>query len=155
MHKNAARKVVRHEAVIQASVEKVFSLLCPVREYEWIQGWSCNLKYSDSGTAEKGAVFTTDFRAEGHSVWTVSRYEPNEAIEFVVVFPGSHVMTIAVALAALETGRTRLLWTCTYTSLVDSNGFVESIDQDSFDQHQRHFDHALEHYCMTGAMLTR
>lgn len=149
------RKVLRHEAKLAARVEEVFPLLCPVREYEWVDGWTCQLLYSRSGLAEKGAVFTTGFRPEGPSIWTVSRYEPPRAIEFVVVFPGSHVMTIEIVLEPAAAEQTGLTWTCTLTSLVESNAFVEAADQESFDRRQASYDRALEHYCRTGQMLRR
>ncbi len=151
----ATRRVVRHESQIGAPVEKVFPLLCPVREHEWIDGWRCRLLHSDSGFAEKGAVFTTDFREEGDSIWTVSRYEPERAIEFVVVFPGSHVLTIEIALAPVGPAATRLLWTCAFTSLADPNVYLETVDQESFDRRQAFFDRALDHFCATGRMLRR
>jgi hypothetical protein len=150
-----ARKLIHHEARIDAPVERVFPLLCPVREYEWIDGWSCELIYSESGFAEIGAVFTTGFRAEGFSVWAVSRYEPNRAIEFVVIFPESHVMTIALSLESIDVAQTKLTWKCAYTSLVAHNAFVDGVNQDAFDHHQAFFDRALEHYCKTGKMLRR
>ncbi len=150
---HATRKTVRHEATIGAPVEKVFPLLCPVREYDWIDGWNCRLVHSDSGFAEKDAVFTTGFRKEGFSIWTVSRYEPDRAIAFVVVFPGSHVVTVEIALTPIGPAETRLLWTCTLTSLVEPNAYVASVDQESFDREQAFFDRALDHYCSTGKML--
>lgn len=148
-------KTVRHEARIGAPPEKVFPLLCPVRESEWLDGWSCRLLHSESGVAEKGAVFTTDFRAEGFSIWTVSRYEPDRAIEFVVVFPESHVLTIGIALAPVEAAATRMTWTCAVTSLVEPNAYVAGVDQESFDREQAFFDRALERFCTTGRMLRR
>ena len=42
-----------------AAPEKVFPLLCPVREADWIPGWQYELVYSESGVAELGCVFTT------------------------------------------------------------------------------------------------
>src|SRR5690349_16831929 len=42
-----------------APPERVFPLLCPVREADWIPGWRYKLIYSDSGVAELGCVFTT------------------------------------------------------------------------------------------------
>ena len=43
----------------------VFPLLCPVREYEWIEPWSCDMVFSASGVAENNAVFRTDFPTQG------------------------------------------------------------------------------------------
>lgn len=149
----ATRRVVHHESKIGAPVERVFPLLCPVRESEWIDGWSCRLLHSHSGFAEKGAIFTTDFRKEGISIWTVSRYEPDRAIEFVVVFPGSHVLTIDIGLEPVGPAATRLLWTCAFTSLVEPNAYVTHVDQEAFDREQALFDRALAHFCATGRML--
>jgi hypothetical protein len=152
---NLMRKVVRHEATIQASVEKIFPLLCPVREYEWIDGWSCRLAFSSSGIAERGAVFTTGFREEGESVWTMSRYEPNRLIEFVVVFPGSHVLVAEVSLRPDGPSGTCLSWSAAFTSLVENNPYLAGVSQESFDREQAYFDRALGHFCATGTMLRR
>jgi len=48
----------------QAPPGKVFPLLCPLREYEWIEGWQCEMLHSDSGIAEKNCVFRTRFPGE-------------------------------------------------------------------------------------------
>lgn len=42
-----------------APLERVFPLLCPVREREWLQGWDATMVCSESGVAEPGCVFTT------------------------------------------------------------------------------------------------
>ena len=31
---------------IDAEPDKVFPLLCPVREYDWIKGWECRMIHS-------------------------------------------------------------------------------------------------------------
>jgi hypothetical protein len=147
------RNVICHEGEIAAPAEKIFPLLCPVREYEWLDGWSCRLVYSKSGFAEMGAVFTTELRAEeGASIWTVSRYEPDRAIEFVVVLPGVHVMTMAISLNPLGPGRTHLTWTFVFTSLTGPN---VAFDEASFERDRAFIDRALEHYCREGNMLRR
>ena len=43
---------------LSGSPEQVFPLLCPTREYDWIETWQCELIYSDSGFAEPGCIFT-------------------------------------------------------------------------------------------------
>jgi len=149
------RKVVCHEAQIAASADAIFPLLCPVREYEWIDGWSCRMIHSTSGVAEKGAIFTTAFRPEGDSTWIVSGYALNRAIEFVVLFPGSHVTVLEISLAPASPGRTTVRWVCTFTSLVGGNAFLANVSQEWFDREQTYFAHALAHYCLTGKMLSR
>ncbi len=56
----------------QAPPDKVFPLLCPVREYEWIEPWQCEILHSDSGIAEKNCVFRTHAPGESDDVWVIS-----------------------------------------------------------------------------------
>jgi len=48
-----------------APPEKVFPLLCPIREYEYIPAWECDVVYLGSGFAENGGVFTTKLPGDG------------------------------------------------------------------------------------------
>ena len=54
------RRTFEHTALVPAPAHRVFPLLCPVREPEWIPGWSCELIHTASRLAEKGCVFRTD-----------------------------------------------------------------------------------------------
>ena len=45
---------------VHAPVEEIFPLLCPVREYDWIPGWGCDVQFTESGVAEDLCVFSTD-----------------------------------------------------------------------------------------------
>ena len=60
-----------YRQTINAPPEKVFPLLCPVREAEWLDGWCYNMTYSASGLVEKGAVFSTPAEGEADTVWIV------------------------------------------------------------------------------------
>jgi hypothetical protein len=62
-----------------ATPEKVFPLLCPTREYDWIEHWRCQMVHSESGFAELDCVFTTDFPHVGDETWVVSVYRPNDS----------------------------------------------------------------------------
>jgi len=43
----------------------VFPMLCPVREYDYIPPWECDVVFLESGLAEDGGVFTTSFPSDG------------------------------------------------------------------------------------------
>jgi len=81
------RVVFKGEQSYSFPPEDVFPMLCPVREYEYIPRWECDLVYLDSGLAELGGVFTTQFPGDGEQkdVWVISRHEKNQSIEFVRV----------------------------------------------------------------------
>ena len=90
MTKFQAKRLTRTYALdVMGKPDEIFPLLCPVREYEWIDGWTCDLIYSTSGLAEEDCIFTTtDFPPIGHTVWvtTVSDAETRRR-EFVRVTP--------------------------------------------------------------------
>ena len=55
-----AKRIVREYTMrIDASPDRVFPLLCPRREYEWIPDWKSDIVFSESGFAERDCVFTT------------------------------------------------------------------------------------------------
>ena len=72
-----------------APPEKVFPLLCPVREADWVPGWQYRLIYSESGVAEDGCVFSTPNDSGTETVWMVTHYDPAAfTIAFAWVEPG-------------------------------------------------------------------
>ena len=98
-HENAKRVVQSYDFILAAAAEQIFPLLCPVREYDWIDGWSCDLIYSESGVAENNCIFKTASEAEGEMTWTVSRYEPDRAIEFVIISTDIFILKLDLALS--------------------------------------------------------
>ena len=79
------RTVGSYTHTVGFPASKVFPLLCPVLEYDWIDGWQCEMVYTDSGVAENNCIFVTSFPDSGRQVWSVSRYEPDSRIEFVMM----------------------------------------------------------------------
>ena len=91
-----------YEQRLAAPPERVFPLLCPVREKDWVPGWDPVVVYSLSGVAEDDCVFLTPGRdTSPDAVWVVTRYEPAQfRIEFVRVVPGVTASRIRIALQA-------------------------------------------------------
>lgn len=149
---HAQRTAHEYRHQVHAPPERIFPLLCPVLEYEWLESWRCEMIYSRSGVAELGCIFTTDFPGEGHAVWTVSRYEPNRRIEFVVNSE-TQVTHLAIELEASEHG-TGLYWKRTFTGLNEQgNAFVQRLSGGFFDTRMQYIVRALGHYLQTGEML--
>ncbi len=71
-----SRLFVVKEIEINSTADKVFPLLCPVREYEWIPKWECEIITSKSGFNEKGCIFKTknSYGAES-MIWTTQEYD--------------------------------------------------------------------------------
>lgn len=132
----------------------VFPLLCPVREYEWIEPWSCDMIYSAGGVAEGNAVFRTNFPGQaGEEIWVVCRYEKNRAIEFIRVAPDLKVNRLDVALTADRDGSV-VTWTHTYTGLSEAgNQWIRKLTDDGFRLEKAALEKMLNHYIKTGSML--
>jgi len=151
---NAERVVKSYTMQLCAPPAKVFPLLCPVREYDWIEPWACDMVFSAGGVAENNAVFTTEFESQGGAeVWVVCRYEQDRAIEFIRVAPGLKVNRLDISLSDAA-GGTQALWTNTYTGLSKAgNRWIRHLTDEAFGQEKAAVEKMLNHYLKTGAML--
>lgn len=140
---------------LEGSPEAVFPLLCPTVEYDWIDGWKCELVASKSGVAELDCVFKTDFPGEGPDVWVVSRYEPPTEIQFVRV-DAHRTMRYAIRLSDNGDGTTTAVWDQVVTGLdAEGNVHVRSLTQAAYDAGKRPLEQMINHYLKTGRMLPR
>lgn len=138
---------------LDAPPERVFPLLCPVLEYDWIEDWRCEVLYTQSGVAEEGCIFRTRVAPALQMTWVVSRYEAPWKIEFACVAPGSHVMRLRLELRPRHTGST-LIWNKEITATDPAGEAV--IAHQVTSEHQvrtRLLEKMLKHYLSTGSML--
>ncbi|MFC1834346.1 hypothetical protein ACFL2Q_06395 [Thermodesulfobacteriota bacterium] len=156
MHEFKAKRVTRvFSERIEAPRSKVFPLLCPVREYDWLSGWSCDMIYSDSSVVEDNCIFKTGFLGHGEEIWVTTRYDEQDFIkEFVVVNPSSRVLKLDVRLNDLGDDCTEARWTFTITALNESgnsmvDGFTEGVHRNFMGLVAK----SLKLYCETGTML--
>lgn len=151
----AERMIKSYTMNLCAAPDDVFPLLCPVREYEWIEPWSCDMVFSASGIAENNAVFQTDFAAQGgEETWVVCRYEKDRAIEFIRLVPGFKLNRLDVVLIGAGDA-TLATWTNTYTGLGEpGNQWIRRLTDDAFQSEKMAIEKMLNHYLATGAMLT-
>lgn len=138
-----------------ASPEKVFPLLCPVREAEWLPGWQYRLICSASGVAEDGCVFVTPNEDSSETVWTVTEYDAaNFRIGFVWVNPGVATARIRIKLAGTPEGTTKAFIQYAYTGLsLAGNRAVERYDREWFTSKMQSWETAINHYLRTGAII--
>lgn len=127
--------------------EAVFPLLCPVREYDWVEGWSCDMVFSQSGVAEENCIFQAS-SPHGVSTWYVTRYDAPNNIEFIVVNP---VMATRLNITLKRTAvGTSLTWTHIFTGLTEQgNAHINDRGPDR----NRKLTEQLEYYLRTGKML--
>jgi len=139
--------------LLVASPEKVFPLLCPTREYDWIETWECELLFSKSGFAELDCIFATHFPGDERDIWVVDRFEPNELIQFVRVSE-SRAIRYRITLTDNGNGTTTALWEQTVTALAEAgNRYVESLSNPEFSKKIKGLESLLNHYLETGKMM--
>jgi hypothetical protein len=129
---------------LNGSVSKVFPLLCPVREAEWIHGWSPVLVLSQSGYAEQDCVFITDAKVHD-SIWYVTRHDPARGyVEMIKITP-----RVRPAKPGCEAEITY-----SHTSLgPEGDVFVAGFTAEYYVQFMREWESRLNHYLKHGVAL--
>jgi hypothetical protein len=132
---------------------KVFPLLCPVREAEWVNGWSPEQVISASGVAERDAVFLTP-DPRGKAIWYITRHEPeNWFVEMLRIVPGVTACRLSVQL--LENGSECFAdITYSHTSIGPAGDeFVAGFTAEYYESFMRTWEKELNHFLTTGRPL--
>jgi len=158
--KEAALEVVPPKRVSRSYTQnlvgtpaQVFPLLCPVREADWIEGWSPLLVVSESGVAEPDCSFVTD--ATPHdSIWTITRHEPEQGfVEMLKVTPEETVCRLSIQLKSAEAGSQADI-TYQHTSLGPAGDtLVEEFTEAHFETFMREWEERLNDYLENGREL--
>ena len=167
----ACRVAYEYTQTNPASPERVFPLLCPVREADWIPGWRYKLIYSESGVAELGCIFTTEdppvesdkysSRSNGRdgkpteTTWICVDYDPAAfRIAYVWIRPGMVATELWIKLTTANNGQTHSHIRFRYTGLsAEGNHLVESYDRSWFEAKMRGWEGSINHYLTTGKMI--
>ena len=145
MSKNGLfHQVLRAGMRLAAPPARVFPLLCPVREAEWLPGWSAEVLHSASGVAEPGCVFRTRDQDGRERVWTITRHDPQAGIvQFAQFLAGLAVIRLDIALSPDGQG-TRADWTYTVAALEPGHGeFFAAYAEEPFQERMRHLERCL------------
>jgi len=148
------RKKRCYTQTIHAEPRKVFPLLCPVRELEWVPGWSPDWVRSDSGFAEEGCVFQTPGEP-APAIWVVTRCDPkNYRVEMIKVTPGHTVGRIEISLEAAGDSGTRARVCYEFTAIGPAGDqFIEEFTEQWYERFMQGWERAINHYLETGAPI--
>src|SRR3954447_732184 len=137
-----------------ATPETGFSLLCPVREAEWVPDWKYRLQYSKSGVAELGCVFATPNEDGTETTWIVTDYEPSRRIAFAWVWPEMIATRLTIELAPHDANRTNAQISYEYTALSDAGEReLDTYDEHWYAEKMEHWQTAINHYLDTGTIV--
>jgi hypothetical protein len=152
---NAKRVSHEYTQTNDAPPDKVFPLLCPVREADWLPGWKYTLIYSDSGVAEAGCLFSTPNDAGPETIWMTTHYNPAAfTIAYAWVQPGMIATQLRISLSPAPGGKTRAHIRYVYTGLsAAGNAMLERYTPEWFLSKMRRWEKAINHYLQTGELL--
>ena len=139
---------------LAASPERVFPLLCPVREADWLEDWDPIAVWSVSGVAERDCVFVTRATPQA-AIWFITRHEPDEGlVEMLKITPEVTVCRLVIQLAPSGDGCTATI-TYSHTSLGPSgDDFVARFTEEFYEHFMVEWETRLNHYLRTGERLT-
>ncbi|PAB55995.1 hypothetical protein [Anaeromicrobium sediminis] len=153
---NDQRRIVRtYQQTLHGDRKKIFSLLCPVREKEWLQGWNYDMVYSKSGYAEKGCVFQTN-NEFGSFQWVMTKYDIEKfEIQFVKFIQNKMVVMIDIDLIDGEADSVYCNIQYTFTALNDEviNNMHEENKTEHFNKHMKLWEDSLNYFLKTRKMF--
>jgi hypothetical protein len=136
-----------------ATPERIFPLLCPVLEYDWIPWWRAEIVHSVSGVAEENCIFRTHVGPPAGLTWVCTRYEPNRYIEYTCFAPDKLIVRLKIALTPTATG-TRMEWTRSWFSLGPSgDATIAAWSTADYETMMARHAQEMEHYLRTGTLL--
>jgi len=129
--------------------EDIFPLLCPVREYDWIEGWHCEVIHTRSGVNELDCVFRIASEGQDEEIWVTNRFEPPSLLEFIRT-TANRVIHFTIQLQSGE-GGTKLTWSQhVIGTTIEGNQSVEKTDPKAFEQMVAKLEKELDTYLTTG-----
>ena len=140
---------------INAAPARVHSLICPVKEAEWLDGWDYDLIFSNSGSAEKGCVFISRSSGEKDTIWLITQRD-DAACEtvFARTTPDSRVAEVTVRIEddGEQTSRVHINYTITALT-EEGNRFIENFTEENFVNDMKFWEATMNHYLETGKAL--
>jgi len=132
---------------------RVFPLLCPVREADWLDGWDPPAVFSESGVAEPDCVFLTE-ASPGHAIWYITRHEPaNGFVEMIKITPAVTACRLTIQLRPAAGGSEATI-SYSYTSLgIAGDAFVASFTEEHYRQFMRDWEERINHHLSDGTLL--
>ena len=131
---------------LRGTRERVFPLLCPEREKEWLPGWDAQMLYSDSGVAEPGAVFRT--QADGVEViWLVAEHRAPDRVHLVRWHRDAMVVDMELDLSSRQPGMTTLDIRYTYTATSPvGRAQIEAMSPDQWQAQMQRWQNCLNEW---------
>jgi hypothetical protein len=132
----------------KASVEKIFPLLCPKREEDWIPGWECETIWSRSGYNEEGCVFRTTKPYYTELYWTTIQYDITDRIvDFLITAPHKFVFRFQITLHPIDNALTRIEFKQVFTSVSEEgNSLIKTYENEDYQDRLNNLEMFMNRY---------
>jgi hypothetical protein len=143
---------------INGTPEQVFPLLCPVRETDWIPGWTTDWAISNSGVAEQDCIFQTPPRpgaGGAASIWVITRHDADAfEVEMFKVTPEFTVGKLQISLSPLDKNVTNATITYEFTSLGPlGDTYLEGFTAQWYEKFMQVWEEQMNHYLETDELI--
>ena len=143
---------------IKGTPEQVFPLLCPVREADWIPGWTTDWVLSNSGVAEQNCMFQTPPRpgaGEVASIWVITRHDVDAfEVEMFKVTPEFTVGNLQISLSAQGKTGTHATISYEFTSLGPlGDTYLEGFTAQWYEKFMQVWEEQMNYYLETGELI--
>ena len=163
MRSSKSKRIHRtHQVAVQAPIDKVFPLACPIEEYKWIDGWQCDMIYSEGGRNENNCTFSEEMSAPalfpsaslGATIWYTTLWDTaGHRVHFALITSLS-VAKFEVEMQNRGDGNTLVIWDFTLTALnEEGNRHMNDATADGMTGMLTFLADSLKHYCETGEIL--
>jgi hypothetical protein len=155
---DSGRVIRSYTQRIEARPERVFPLLCPVREADWLDGWidQVEMVHSDSGLAEDGCVFRTRLPGRPETVWMITRHDPVQGVvEFFRVTTGLVATRLRIDVQGRADGSSAVHITYTFTPLGPAGRtfLKDNCSEEPFRSDMAWWQDSMNHWLRTGEIL--
>jgi hypothetical protein len=142
---------------VKGTPEQVFPLLCPVREADWIPGWTTDWVLSKSGVAEQDCIFQTPPRpgaGGAASIWVITRHDADAfEVEMFKVTPEFTVGKLQISLSAHGKTGTHATIAYEFTSLGPlGDTYLEGFTAQWYEQFMHVWEEQINYYLETGEL---
>ena len=146
-----------YRQTINATPEKVFPLLCPVSETDWLDGWRYNMIYSESGLVEEGAVFSTPYEDEEDTIWIVTKHDSKTyKVEFVRFTHSSRTCVLKIAVKSKDESSSYVDISYTYTGITpEGNDFIKNFTEEAFLEAVIFWEKSMNYFLETCERLNK
>jgi hypothetical protein len=144
---------------INGTPERVFPLLCPVRETDWIPGWTTDWVISNSGLAERDCIFQTPPRpgaGEAASIWVITHHDTDAfELEMIKVTPAFTVGKLQISLCAQGNTATNVTIAYEFTSLGPlGDTYLEGFTAQWYEEFMKVWEGQMNYYLETGELIS-